>query len=176
MTSLILLSDWQKSQIEFWRVIPGMPEHDVSNFGRVRSWRFYDGHRRRKPKILKPSIHRQGYRYVEPQYNGQKTYGFIHRLVALAFIANPNGLPEVNHLSGLKSDNRDGNLEWSTRFQNQRHAWDSGLMPVRRLSEEQVRDIRRRKHENHRLLAAEMNVSRTLISRIARNEGYADVA
>ena len=58
--------------------------------------------------------------------NKRKTFR-LHRLVAIAFIPNPNNLPEVNHKNGDKSDNRVSNLEWVSPSENVKHAYSTGL-------------------------------------------------
>lgn len=57
---------------------------------------------------------------------GRKVFA-VHRLVALCFVANPNNLPEVNHIDGDKLNNHYSNLEWVTRGQNIKHAFDNNL-------------------------------------------------
>ena len=75
----------------------------------------------RRNKFLKPSIEKSGYARICIGIN-KKTYR-IHRLVAEAFIPNPNYLPEVNHINKNKSDNRIENLEWCTHRQNIEHSY-----------------------------------------------------
>lgn len=165
MTALILLSDWQKSQVEIWLPIQGFEGYDVSNFGRVRSyWQRMGGRKGFQlcmdlsPSILKFGVHKQGYliTYLYRANEKRKTL-MVHRLVAQAFIHNPNGLPEVNHITGLKSDCRSAALEWSTRATNQQHAWAVGLITVKMVqeglsrtvnsdfTEEQIIEIRNRR-------------------------------
>ena len=59
--------------------------------------------------------------------NGEKYYVRAHRIIAELFIDNPDNLPVVNHLNGIKDDNRVENLEWTTVSGNTQHAFDNGL-------------------------------------------------
>lgn len=108
---------------EIWKTIPGYEDYyEVSNLGRVR--RIKTGY------ILKPS----GKEYLEvclSKHNKQR-YFYIHRLVATAFLPNPENKPEVNHINGKKGDNRVENLEWFTRQENIQHAWKTGLSKGRK--------------------------------------------
>lgn len=76
---------------------------------------------------IKSRINNYGYVSVRLSSNGQTSTYFVHRLVAQAFIANPDNLPQVNHLSGDKLDNSVTNLEWVDASRNANHAYASGL-------------------------------------------------
>lgn len=60
-------------------------------------------------------------------YNGKHKSFLAHRLVALAFIPNPENKEQVNHINGVKKDNKVTNLEWVTNQENMTHSWDTGL-------------------------------------------------
>lgn len=100
---------------EIWKEIDGFPDYEVSNLGRVCSFK------KKYPKILKPGKNRYGYLYVI-LYNGGKMIGkTIHRLVAEAFVPNPDNKPQVNHIDEDKLNNVVDNLEWVTCKENNNH-------------------------------------------------------
>lgn len=113
--------------IEVWKPIENYDEYEVSNHGRVRRWfrsdlRMYRG----RFKILKPGISK-GYYKVELYSNKVSKTKKIHRLVAKAFILNPENKPEVNHIDGNPLNNHISNLEWVTQSENGLHAYRIGL-------------------------------------------------
>lgn len=93
--------------------------YQVSNFGRVRSLDRVDsnGHKV-KGKILKLKVNNKGYLYITLHKDGKSKHFTIHRLVATAFIPNPDNLPQVNHKNETKTDNIWTNLEWVTQKYN----------------------------------------------------------
>jgi hypothetical protein len=81
--------------------------------------------RRKLNGCIDPST---GYRYIHAKVSGRKTKIYIHRLVAEAFIPNPENKPEVNHKDGDKTNSHVDNLEWCTSKENTQHAYKIGLM------------------------------------------------
>lgn len=81
----------------------------------------------RKGKKLKPGIDSYGYLKVTLTNNGVRKSYFVHRLVALAFLPNPENKPTVNHKNGIKTDNRVNNLEWATNKEQKIHAIKNNL-------------------------------------------------
>lgn len=77
-------------------------------------------------KILKQRIN-QGRLMVELWKNNKKKHCFVHRLIAIAFISNPNNKPQINHINGNPLDNRVENLEWVTDSENKYHAYKTNL-------------------------------------------------
>jgi hypothetical protein len=78
-------------------------------------------------RFLTPSINTNGYVQIKLWKDGKYKYTSVHRAIATAFIPNPDNKKEVNHINGIKHDNRVENLEWTTRSENIQHAANSGL-------------------------------------------------
>lgn len=98
---------------EDWRDIPGYEgKYQASSLGNIRSLDRGE---------LKPFKSRDGYLVATLQKNGQRYRTGAHRLVALAFLPNPENKPQVNHKNGVKTDNRPENLEWVSCSENNLH-------------------------------------------------------
>jgi len=101
------------------RKIDGFEDYLIDENGRVWS--------SKRRLYLKPLFHTNGYQFVQLCKNGKVKKFSIHRLIALAFIPNPENKKTVNHKNGNKADNRIQNLEWNTYAENNQHAYTAGL-------------------------------------------------
>ena len=110
---------------ECWKKICGFEDYyEISSMGRIRSMEriipYSDGrpNRHLASKIIRESFDKDGYKIAHLHKDGKSTSVRVHRLVAEAFIPNPDNLPDVNHKNEDKIDNRVENLEWCTREYN----------------------------------------------------------
>lgn len=105
---------------EIWKPVAASPRFEVSTAGRVRvRSRVYDSDRMTfcEYKRITPNENGHGYLFITDH---KKRLGYVHRLVAEAFIPNPNELPQVDHLDAVRSHNAVTNLEWVTAKENHR--------------------------------------------------------
>jgi hypothetical protein len=109
---------------EIWKSIEGFEAYEVSNLGRIK--RIASGMGATVGRVLRSCITKRRYATVTLVKDTKKHTKNIHTLVAKAFVPNPLGLPEVNHL-GPKSDNRAWRLEWQTREGNVEDSVQRGL-------------------------------------------------
>lgn len=154
---------------EEYRDVVGFEEYfQISNLGNVFS--------KRSKRLLKQTKSTTGYWTFSTSINGIDRCFRVHRLVAEAFIPNPEGKPFVNHIDGCKTNNMLSNLEWVTASENNIHAWATGLRKPsqRKLTDDQVREIRASTKTNMEL-ASIYGLSHVNIWRIKRRETYKDV-
>lgn len=116
--------------MELFKDVKGYEElYQVSNLGRVKSLPKIVGRRLRGETVLAQQRSRHGYYMVDLCTNGKRFNASVHRLVAEAFIPNPDNKPCVNHIDGDKANNCVDNLEWCTHSENQLHAYKNNLCP-----------------------------------------------
>jgi hypothetical protein len=110
---------------EKWRPIPETRDrYYLSNLGRMITRNWHGGYH---PAFMKPAPDAGGYLRTMILKNGRFHTIKMHREIAKVFIPNPLNKPTINHINGIKSDNRVVNLEWATRSENVSHAFATGL-------------------------------------------------
>lgn len=123
--SNLRLADTSDLPEEFWKDVTGFENYyQVSNLGRIKRKERVDTYIRKdtgkeccrvfSEKIMKPSKSRDGYEQIEFRVKDKHQYCNVHRVVAEAFIPNPNHFPQVNHIDGQRDNNVVSNLEWCT--------------------------------------------------------------
>jgi hypothetical protein len=138
---------------EIWRPVVGYEElYEVSYDGDVYS--LYKG------KDLKPGLNKNGYMYVMLYKDGKRKNCSIHRLIAQAFIPNPENKKEVDHINRNRTDNRVENLRWVCRSDNVintgiRKDNKLGIKNITKIGQDFLVSIKRNKHRYRKLCKTE---------------------
>lgn len=106
--------------MEIFKVIEEFPQYQVSNLGNIKN-------NKGKLLVINNRKSNSGYIQIRLYSSGKYYYRYLHRLIALAFIPNPNNFRTINHINGNKLDNSISNLEWASDEAQQRHAFLTGL-------------------------------------------------
>ena len=133
--------------MEEWRVITDFPDYQVSNLGRVRRATRGRGYRR---EFLKPHLNEDGY-YRIRLLTGMR---YLHRLIADAFIPNPDNKETVDHINRQRTDNRIENLRWATRAEQMKNS----IQPLGATGE---RYISQRENGKFRFIVTRLKISQT---------------
>lgn len=121
---------------EIWKDVKGFDGYEISNLGNIK----------RNGRLLKLSAWNQ-YKTIRLRTESNEKTVYIHRLVAMAFIPNPENKPMINHIDGNKLNNTVSNLEWCTRQENEIHAWKHGLKErIRETAKENLKIARMHVH------------------------------
>lgn len=174
---------------ERWKDIEGYEGYyQISSLGRVKSLSRSVPHYKKgvqpiHEKILKKRIGKRGY-YVSLLSSKKNKLAKIHRLIAAAFMPNPENKPFINHKNGIKTDNRIENLEWCTGSENVQHAFNIGLKkgmkgskhPKANITEEQAKSIKYgHKGLNQLQIAKIYNISNVTVSHIRRGRTWTHI-
>lgn len=165
--------------MEIWKEVKGYENlYEVSNLGNVKSLN-YNG--TKKERILKKMINKYGYEKISLCNKGNVKNKVIHQLVADAFLINLENKNQVNHINGIKTDNRVENLEWNTAYENTNHSiYKLNNKPYgvnqRKIDTNEIQKIKEMYKNGSTLkeISNIYNVSISTISLIKNNKRYAN--
>lgn len=165
--------------METWKEIKGYCNYQCSSLGRIKTFNWKN---KGIEKIMKPAFDNGGYlRTMLKREDGKFCTIKVHRIVAQSFLENEENKETVNHINGIKHDNRVENLEWATRSENSKHAVKMGLItdrkgeknPASTLTNDQVLEIRKLKGKYKKIdIAKKFNTSFHIVKRILSNKTW----
>lgn len=182
-----------KNHMEQWKDIKQYEGiYQISNYGKVKSLTRIvmrkNGARYIKERMLKLQTIKTGYHYIALHKNNKIINMYVHRLVALYFLNNPNNYLQVNHKDGNKTNNYMDNLEWVTCSENHKHAYAIGLKKSSKgksytkgedifqskLTETDVREILDLLQTNiiQQKIAQQYGISQAQVSHIKNNQAW----
>ena len=144
---------------EKWKIIEEFPKYLISNKGRIKILSTLED--------KKVFVKDDGY-IATTLGDGKQSYKYVHRLVAEAFIKNKHDKPQVNHINGIKGDNRAENLEWVTPAENIKHAIDTGLLKYKK-KEESIKKSKHSKGED--VNGSKLNAEKVIEIRVLWESG-----
>lgn len=172
-------------EIEIWKDVVGYEAlYRISNLGNVVNVvgrKCGGGKCDSKPFLLKRRLFKDGYEAVTLFIDSVPKTHKIHRLVAIAFIPNPEGKLCVNHINSVRNDNRLANLEWCTHGENMKHGFDFGFKTLTgsknnnsKLTELDVLTIREAAHNGSSIkeLSAKFNIGGTTVGGIINGDSW----
>ena len=169
---------------EEWKEVKGFENYYIiSNLGNIKR---IEGSSHLKPKILNQTPDKDGYKRVNLKVKQKSNTKIVHRLLMETFIDNPLNKPQVNHINGIKSDNRLINLEWCTLSENRIHSYSNNLQNginrqgvknnFNKLKENEVLEIRNLYNKKlgftYKFLSIKYNVSETCILHIIKKNNW----
>jgi hypothetical protein len=171
--------------MEIWKEIKDYEGlYDISNLGRVKSLAKYVNNSKgtlnyNKERIL-CNVKKNGYYKIKLCKEGKIKTLLVHRLIAIAFIPNLENKPFINHINGIRDDNRIKNLEWCTPKENSTHAVRIGLSDYKgeknhksKLTEDNILEIRKiGKTKYYKDIAIDFNISPSTVGSILNNKTW----
>lgn len=182
---------------EMWKpIIDFEGQYEVSDMGRIKYvpktiMRFRKDTLKSHSTSLKGKttngyLNRKGYLVTKLWKDGNKKCVIMHRVVAINFIPNPYNLPQVNHIDGVKTNNKVQNLEWCNNSHNIKHAYANGLMSRKgerqntcKIKDADVLEIREFYSKNPkallRIYADKLNITKTSVCRIIKRKTWCHI-